>query len=105
MKKKFKVRVAHHAAWGYRIEFANYYIFKSWNTIYQYLSLGADSNLSCYNPVLLSYNKAVEFAKELKTIDDVHKFKIKEAVKKSNSDDKRKEWILHHIPVETHEVL
>jgi hypothetical protein len=105
MEKKFNVRVAHHISGNYRIEFTYHYIFKSWNTLHQYLNMGGDTSLSCYNPVLLSYDRAVEFAKEFKTIDDVIKFQKEEADKKINSDESREQWIKNHIPVETHEVL
>jgi hypothetical protein len=60
--------------------------------------------LSCYNPVLLSYDRAVEFAKEFKTIDDVIRFQIKEADKKNVSDENRKEWLRSNIPVITEEI-
>ena len=105
MKKKFNVRVAHHQDWAYKIEYAYYYIFKSWNPIYQYLNMGSDTNLSCYNPVLLSYKKAVAFAKELKSIDDVIKFQKEEEDKKIVSDKKRLVWTKNNIPVESEEIL
>lgn len=105
MKKKFNVRVVHHTGWSYRIEFAHYYIFRIWNPMCQYLDLGANTDLSCYNPVLLGYDEAVAFAEELKNIDDVIEFQKKEADKKIKSDKNRLGWMKRNTPVGIKNIL
>jgi len=95
IKKKFKVRVRHYAKTSYVVEYAHYYIFKSWNIISQFL---AGYNSYCWNPILENCNHIIEVAKTFKSIEDIGKHYAIE-------NQKEIAWKNKHTPYDIKEII
>lgn len=81
-KKKFKVMVRHFYKGKYTVEYSNHRLIPIYREINDWFSAGVTSGVEGWSTKLFSnYTKAEEFAKKLKSIEDINAFYTLERVK------------------------
>lgn len=104
--KKFEVRVVYHLRNNYKIEWCEYRLLKNWQTILKWHHL-SDPNYSgmCWNPELLPYNKAIEFAKTLTSIEKIREYHKEQNKIKDKWITKRREYLAKTNPVKEETII
>ena len=91
-KKKLNIRVKYYTGQKYCIEYTYYRFFKSWNIINEWLILSHS-----WNPVLLGYKEAENFASQFKTYDHIVLFYIEQAKEQKKAKELSRPYEIKNI--------
>ena len=104
-EKKFKVRVMHFSEDWYQIQYAYYRIFPNYKSINYWFDCGFTGNLEAWCTEILKIKEAEEFAKTLKSIEDVNKYYQKENVKRREFYKEKNKFKKTNIPYKSKQII
>jgi hypothetical protein len=111
MKKKFKVRIKRYYKNKYCIQYSNNYLFPYWNTL-EFWSATNDekhymqnTNIFNYSTLMMPIDEAENFAKNLKSMEEINNFLLLQYLKELEFNKMRSEYLAKTLPIEIKNII
>lgn len=106
-EKKFSLRVKHFLRQNYCIEYSEHRFRPNWHILNQWLYLEGTPSFERqdWNPILLPYEEAIQFAQQFKSMTDIEEHYQKQEIIRVNQLKLHADWRAKNLPVDIVTIL